>query len=320
MKYWIPGILALMISVSTYAQDYRVVSSPVLKLDVYIDNVKNNKTESWCATTIPLRIVSGETRDAKVLSNFLPRVGTLLETQCGKLKSLPWKLTDKHNELLAHGTSIKQTQWAAEIVPSSQPAATGIAPELTPAPTSPIADATPWQRFNLPDGCAFRLYWDEEGAVPALFIPTGSGLTCSPEGWINGENHITRLANGQLSTTELTFIQGFPITHLQPGDTTLNIIAANNQRLVLANQQAPDSWLILPYDSTQHTWTFDGTIAVQLSKSQAHDVNQLTPYLQRLHQIWGPFIGQDEKVRFLLVEKMQPELQDPATGVYQTIN
>lgn len=98
MKYWMPGLVALMAVPTAQAMNYRLVYSPSQKLEVFIDDVKNSNPESWCGKSIPLRIVSAQSQDPAVLNDFLPRVGNLLEKQCPKAGHLPWTLTDKRGE------------------------------------------------------------------------------------------------------------------------------------------------------------------------------------------------------------------------------
>lgn len=63
MKYGLLGLAALLLSTHAYAENYRIVQSPAQKLDVWIDDVKNNQLSSWCNSTINLRIVTlGEKR------------------------------------------------------------------------------------------------------------------------------------------------------------------------------------------------------------------------------------------------------------------
>ncbi|MBX9383959.1 type VI secretion system-associated protein, partial [Serratia marcescens] len=107
MKYWMPGLVALMAVPTAQAMNYRLVYSPSQKLEVFIDDVKNSNPESWCGKSIPLRIVSAQSQDPAVLNDFLPRVGNLLEKQCPKAGHLPWTLTDKRGEKLASGEAAK---------------------------------------------------------------------------------------------------------------------------------------------------------------------------------------------------------------------
>ena len=48
MKLWLPGVAALLLALNAQAEDYRVVYSPSLSLEVYIDNVASNAPDDWC--------------------------------------------------------------------------------------------------------------------------------------------------------------------------------------------------------------------------------------------------------------------------------
>ncbi len=70
MKLWLPGIITLLIAFHAQAENYRVVYSPSLALEVYIDNVVSKAPDDWCKETLPLRIVSGKSKDSAVLTTF----------------------------------------------------------------------------------------------------------------------------------------------------------------------------------------------------------------------------------------------------------
>ena len=48
MKLWLPGIITLLIAFHAQAENYRVVYSPSLALEVYIDNVVSKAPDDWC--------------------------------------------------------------------------------------------------------------------------------------------------------------------------------------------------------------------------------------------------------------------------------
>ncbi|RTF29038.1 type VI secretion system-associated protein, partial [Serratia marcescens] len=156
MKYWMPGLVALMAVPTAQAMNYRLVYSPSQKLEVFIDDVKNSNPASWCGKSIPLRIVSAQSQDPTVLNDFLPRVGNLLEKQCPKAGHLPWTLTDKRGEKLASGEAAKARGWKPVVKQeASEPPETPPQPAIPAAVavTSPQADSAPAQRFSLPQGC-----------------------------------------------------------------------------------------------------------------------------------------------------------------------
>jgi len=77
MKYGLLGLAALLLSTQAYAENYRIVQSPAQKLDVWIDDVKNNQLSSWCNSTINLRIVTlGELKSEHVDMRTMVIVGS----------------------------------------------------------------------------------------------------------------------------------------------------------------------------------------------------------------------------------------------------
>ncbi|MDQ9191049.1 hypothetical protein QBS68_15245, partial [Cronobacter sakazakii] len=129
MKLWLPGLALLAASSSVWADNYRIVQSNTLKLDVWVDNIKDNTPQSWCGPELPLRIVSSGDKTPKVLDNFMPRLGSLLESQCSKLKTVRWQLNDAQGKALANGTATKSGDWNPVVTPAA-------APEQAPADTT----------------------------------------------------------------------------------------------------------------------------------------------------------------------------------------
>lgn len=86
MKHWILGAALFVATGVAQAENYRIVQSPSQKLDVWIDNIKGNTAQSWCANEVALRIVANGNKNVKILDNFLPRVGALMEHQCSRLQ------------------------------------------------------------------------------------------------------------------------------------------------------------------------------------------------------------------------------------------
>lgn len=89
MKFGLPVTATLLIATAVQAEDYRVVYSPSMALEVFIDNVDSSAPRDWCNKSIHLRIVSGKSTTPDTLGSFLPRVGTLLQKQCNNLEELP---------------------------------------------------------------------------------------------------------------------------------------------------------------------------------------------------------------------------------------
>ncbi len=71
MKHWILG--AALFAATGVAQaeklPYRAIAF-AKKLDVWIDNIKGNTAQSWCANEVALRIVANGNKNVKILDNF----------------------------------------------------------------------------------------------------------------------------------------------------------------------------------------------------------------------------------------------------------
>ena len=52
MKHWILGAALFVATGVAQAENYRIVQSPSQKLDVWIDNIKGNTAQSWCANEV----------------------------------------------------------------------------------------------------------------------------------------------------------------------------------------------------------------------------------------------------------------------------
>lgn len=112
MKLWLSGLALLAVASTAQAENFRIVQSPAQKLDIWIDNIKDNTPQSWCKSEIALRIVANGNKDVSVLENFVPRLGSLLEHQCSKVSKLSWTLNDPSGTTLAQGTAGKAQDWA----------------------------------------------------------------------------------------------------------------------------------------------------------------------------------------------------------------
>lgn len=347
MKYWLPGVLALCVATGAAAENYQLVYSPSLKLEIWIDNVKNKNAASWCAREVPLRIVSRESKDPKVLNAFLPRVAGLMSSECGTLRTLNWQMNDSEGTALAQGNAQKSHEWAVEVTPpaapavetpavnsappavTSEPPATTAEPVVNAAPPppppprpedlSPAADTTPWLQFSLINGCHFRTWWNDNGQTSALFVPGKAGLSCAGEGWLNGQSMITRMGKGAPKTTRVTFLSGFPVEGLKKSDDALHITTVNNERMVLSNDKSPQSWLILPWQNDSSSWDANGVIAIQMSQQEASDSDMLKARLNEVRKSWGSYLSSSDKLSIELVETLSPQLKDPAAGAFRTL-
>ncbi|WP_158784716.1 hypothetical protein [Pantoea sp. BAV 3049] len=335
MKYWLSGALSLLVASGAWAQDYRVVSSPSLKLDIWIDNIKDNTPASWCGPALPLRIVANGNKSPGVLENFLPRVGSLLERQCKTLNVIHWQMNDRDGKVLAHGNASKAQKWALQVEPLAEPATTAQpaatapaeAPAVTPAVVkaedlSPPADTTPWTQFSLMDGCHFRTYWRNNSQTSALFVPSKGGVTCGSDGWLSGESQITQMGKGATKNVRMTFLQGFPVSGLNSKAIShdLQITTVNNERMVLADEKSPQSWMVVPYVPLQNGWQTSGIVVVQISQSEAGDESALKARLEEVRKVWSPYLLNKGSLSIRLVEALHPQLKDPAAGSFRTLN
>ncbi|MFK8257585.1 hypothetical protein ACFL9S_07345 [Erwinia sp. AnSW2-5] len=316
MKFWLPATLTLLFATTAQAADYRVVYSPSLELEVFIDNVTSNTPAAWCSETLNLRIVSGKSTESGVLTSFLPRVGNLLQNQCGKLLELPWQMTNGKGTVLATGTAAKEQSWRPIV--TADATATATASNASPLDLSQPANAEPLQHFDLPDGCHFRTWWDDNGQ--SLFIPDDKTMSCSTEGWLEGVSQLTLAQGTAREPLAVSFYQGYPLMHLHPAPGSLDVVAVNNQRLVLARSDAPNSWLVLPFNNNLHVWSFDGALLVKMDKAHASDGAALKATVDAVRKTWSGIINAGVKVNVLLVDDLHADLADPAIGAWRTVN
>ena len=315
MKYWLPAI-ALLIATAAQAEDYRVVYSPSLALEVFIDDVKSNAPRDWCQETIHLRLVSGKSKESGTLNSFMPRVGKLLNNQCSKLIELPWQMTNAAGTVLATGTAAKEHNWRPIVIADGTTAAN--ASNTEPLDLSQPANSAPLQHFDLPGGCHFRTWWDEKGQ--SLFIPDDSHLSCSPEGWLEGKTQLILSSGGKDRPVDVQFYEGFPLRNVHPASGELHIVAANNQRLIVSKKEGAESWLVLTFDPALHLWSFDGTLLIKMNKNQAADPALLKARVDSLRQVWRSVVNSKVKINVLLVDDLHADLADPAIGAWRTVN
>ncbi|QKJ86966.1 hypothetical protein PMPD1_2018 [Paramixta manurensis] len=316
MKYWLSGIITLLMASAVHAEDYRVVYSPSLALEVYIDNVDSSAPDDWCTETLPLRIVSGESKTSNVLTNFLPRVGTLLANQCGKLEELPWQMTNKQGSVLASGTAAKEQNWRLIVTADATEAAD--AGNAAPLDLSRPADTTPLPRFTLPGGCGFRTAWHQDSQ--ALFIPDDHALSCSSDGWLEGKTSLSLTRNGKTTPVAVSFYHGYPLVGLAPKANELKIVAVNQQRMVVAQSGAAGSWLLLPFNPALHAWAFNGALLIKMDKGDAQNVATVKSRVDETKKNWSTYVDARQKLTVLLVDDLHADLADPAIGAYRTVN
>ncbi|RJT20803.1 hypothetical protein [Buttiauxella izardii] len=313
MKLWLSGLALLLASSTVSAGNYRIVQSPSQKLDVWIDNVSDNTPQSWCAAQLGLRIVANGDKKPTVLNTFMPRLGTLLESQCSSVQLVNWKLESPQGEMLAVGTASKSSDWAVIVAPdiSSEPNSTPRSDE-----SSPLADRTPWQEFTLQDGCHLRTFWQGDANATAMFIPNGK---CEKGGWLNGRSEIIQSGIHGEKRHEMTFVHGFPVSGLSTdaSSDSLLITSLNNERMVVSNEHAPQSWMILPYNAQLNGWQATGTVAVEVSREMTVDEAGIQARLNEVRKVWSAWLAPDTPITLLLIDSLRPQLRDPAVGAWR---
>lgn len=316
MKLWLSGVALLLASSTAWAENYRFVQSPSLKLDVWIDNISSTSVQSWCAKELPLRIVANGEKNSSLLVDFMPKLGALLESQCARLQRVNWRMEDSQGHALASGTADRDKDWDLKVAP--------VDIDQLPAKTDPdghpvAADRTPWQEFTLQDGCRLRTFWTGNSGASALFIPDGQ---CEKGGWLSGPADVTLREGSEQKQVPMTFVHGFPVNGLRstmPTDDLL-ITTLNNERMVLSNEQAPQTWMILPYKPEINAWVVSGIIVVKAPREMAMDEANLQRQLASARKVWSRWLPADAPITFRLVDSLQTQMRDPAVGAWRTQN
>ncbi|ELV2782805.1 hypothetical protein QNZ42_002505 [Enterobacter cloacae] len=328
MKLWLSGLALLAVASTAQAENFRIVQSPAQKLDIWIDNIKDNTPQSWCKSEIALRIVANGNKDVSVLENFVPRLGSLLEHQCSKVNKLSWALNDPAGTTLAQGTANKAQEWKL-VVKQQQtaPAATQTSGALLPpdqnAETNTVAaDRTPWQEFTLQDGCHLRTFWEGGSSAPALFIPDSDTTRCGNGSWLSGHTVISQTRSGGQKEIAVTYIHGFPVMGLnQSVDPERALITSvNKERMVFSTPNSDQSWMILPYDSALNGWKSNGTVAVEISRETASDDAKLQARIAAVKKVWSAWVTPGTTLNIVLIDTLRPQLRDPAVGAWRAAN
>ncbi|MCS2164499.1 hypothetical protein [Scandinavium manionii] len=328
MKFWLLiGATLLVATSAVQAGNYRIVQSPSQKLDVWIDDIKNNTPQSWCANELALRIVANGNKNVTVLNDFMPRLGMLLAHQCTSLKKVNWTLVDASKGRIAQGSAEKSNKWALEVSdgttdPTPQPVAEPVLllPESNAEVLSPAADRTQWQEFMLLGGCRLRTFWQDE--TSAFFIPKNESNRCEHDGWLNGRHTYTQLSNGMEESGTVTFVQGFPVIGFNDSidASELLVITANNERMVISHKSADHSWLILPYISAKNSWKIDGTLAIKISHELANDSDGIQARIDAARKVWMPWLAAGTQLNVVLIDALHPRLSNPAVSSYRAVH
>lgn len=322
MKLWFSGLALLAISASAQAENYRIVQSTSQKLDVWIDNIKDNTPKSWCAAEVSLRIVTNGDKKISVLESFMPRLGSLLESQCAGLDVVHWQFNQPNGASIARGNAVKINDWTP-VIPPNEPVEQAVnnPPQVRVEDLSPPADQTPWQKFSLREGCYLRTFWQGGPHAPALFIPSVGDDKCETDVWLNGRYDVTQLSAGGEKKIAMTFVQGFPVIGLNKNADAkkLTIASANNERMVISDGRLAQSWMILPYDANLNSWLANGTVAVEVPHDLAGNDDRLRLRLEEVRKVWSSWLEPGASLTIVLVDALYPQLRDPAAGAYRTL-
>lgn len=169
-------------------------------------------------------------------------------------------------------------------------------------------------------GCRLRTFWQENAA--ALFIPAVESGSCEKGGWLSGRTVITQSVNGKEKQSTVTFVHGFPVLGLNAAadPNKLLITAVNNQRMVVSNENAQQSWMILPYVAGQNGWQMTGTLAIEMSQELANDPSRLQARIEAARSVWTPWLAPDIKLNVVLIDGLHPLLRNPAAGAWRAAN
>ena len=323
MKPWRPALALLAVCGAVHAENYRIAQSPSQKLDVWIDDIADNTPKSWCVKALTLRIVASGDKNPAVLNTFFPRLGTLLENQCGILTHVQWTFTNPQGAILAEGVAEKAKEWMPVVNPTSVSLTSGLTPPTEHAQDlSPPADRTPWLEFTLQDGCRLRTFWQGNASASALFIPVKEESKCEKGGWLNGHRTTIVQSNDTQKSVAMTFVHGFPVSGLNANvdANRLLITSVNNERMVVSDGRLTQSWLIMPYVSRINGWQANGTVAMEVPRDMASDETRLRARLDEVRKTWTPWFEPGTRLNILLIESLYPQLRDPTVGRYKSLN
>ena len=91
--------------------------------------------------------------------------------------------------------------------------------------------------------------------------------------------------------------------------------------MILARSDAPDSWIVLPFDEQQHLWRFDGTLLIKADQATTQqDTTALASRISTLRSRWATSFTSSQKVNVLLVDALGADRVDPGAGAWRNIN
>ena len=102
----------------------------------------------------------------------------------------------------------------------------------------------------------------------------------------------------------------------------LLITAVNNQRMVVSNENAQQSWMILPDVAGQNGWQMTGTLAIEMSQELANDPSRLQARIEAARSVWTPWLApgyQTQRCAYRFGLSAQPP-RNPAAGAWRAAN
>lgn len=126
------GLLAL--AVSAHAADHRLAYSKAENVEVFAEHAAG---QPWCGASLQLRFAfDSATPDAAAVGRLLPKLGSLIATQCAAATDLQWYSTNNAGQRLASGSASQVSGWQVQVDPPSAPAL-AVTQSAVAAPSAP---------------------------------------------------------------------------------------------------------------------------------------------------------------------------------------
>ncbi|WPC04930.1 hypothetical protein SBP02_19590 [Pseudomonas benzenivorans] len=122
------GLLLLSSAVHATNDSHRLAFSKAENVEVFVDHPAG---QPWCSEQLQMRFAFAGAASTESVQRLLPKLGSLLQSQCASASSLNWQSLDQNQRLAAQGTSNKATGWMALV---NQPAAAVAAAPVAETP------------------------------------------------------------------------------------------------------------------------------------------------------------------------------------------
>ncbi|MEO4046845.1 hypothetical protein AAFN46_07110 [Pseudomonas sp. CAU 1711] len=191
------GLLLLSSAVHAASESHRLAFSKAENVEVFVDHAAG---QPWCGEQLKMRFAFAGEASLESVQRLLPKLGSLLQSQCAAASSLTWQSLDRQQTLAAQGTASKASAWqalpnqaVAPSAPATAPEAPSAAPEAapqvaasqtaepvtTPAPATP--SATPAVSQAASDERA-----PAETPTPAMAFAIAGWQPSPPSQWLGG--------------------------------------------------------------------------------------------------------------------------------------